>query len=152
MGYDEHWGDGSEAGSNASIGFDEAAVNKLLKLVPSQKVILGVPFYNRDWDLKKDGSVESSAFISLGEQNALISKYGIRPLWDAKIGQYTAAYMKNGIQHKIWVEDGRSLTEKYKLAVKSKLAGLAYWYVGGESPDIWISLKNADRFLGYSFS
>lgn len=152
MGYDEHWGDGSEAGSNASIGFDESAVNKLLKWVPSQKVILGVPFYNRDWDLKKDGSVESSAFISLGEQNALISKYGIRPLWDAKIGQYTAAYMKNGIQHKIWVEDGRSLTEKYKLAVKSKLAGLAYWYVGGESPDIWISLKNADRFLGYSFS
>jgi len=152
MGYDEHWGGGSEAGSNASIGFDEAAVNKLLKLVPSQKVILGVPFYNRDWDLKEDGSVESSEFISLSEQNALISKYEIKPIWNAKVGQYTAAYMKNGIQHKMWVEDGRSLTEKYKLAVNAKLAGLAYWYVGGESPDIWTSLKNADRFLGYSFS
>lgn len=151
MGYDEHWGGSPIAGPNASLGFDEAAVNKLVKAVPREKVILALPFYNRDWDLKKDGSVEASEFISLDQQNTIMSKYAIKPKWDAKLGQYTAAYVKNGVKHQIWVEDGRSLTAKYKLAAEAKLAGLAYWYVGGESPDIWASMRNADRFLGYRF-
>lgn len=151
MGYDEHWGGSPVAGPNASLGFDEAAINKLVKAVPREKVILALPFYNRDWDLKKDGSVESSEFITLGQQNTIMGKYAIKPKWDAKLGQYTAAYMKNGVKHQIWVEDGRSLSAKYKLAAEAKLAGLAYWYIGGESPDIWASMRNADRFLGYRF-
>lgn len=152
MGYDEHWGGSSVAGSNASLDYDKAAIDKLLRLVPNEKVILALPFYNRDWDLRKDGSVESSAFISFSQQNALIANYSIRPIWNAKEGQYTATYVKNGVTHKMWVEDGRSLTAKYKLAVDARLAGLAYWYIGGESADIWSSMRNADRFLGYSFA
>jgi spore germination protein YaaH len=151
MGYDEHWGGTSEAGPNASLDFDKASIDKLLRLVPNEKVILALPFYNRDWDLKKDGSVESSEFISFSQQNALIEKYAIRPTWNAKEGLYTASYVKNGVNHKMWVEDGRSLSAKYKLAVDNQLAGLAYWYIGGESADIWSSMRNADRFLGYSF-
>lgn len=151
MGYDEHWGGSPVAGSIASLGYDEASLNKLLRAVPSHKVILALPFYNRDWNLKEDGSVLFSKIISLSQQNALIDTYSIRPIWDAAVGQYTADYTKSGIRHKIWLEDGRSLTEKYKLAADAELAGLAYWYIGGESPDIWASMRNADRFLGYSF-
>ncbi|HTG68824.1 MAG TPA: S-layer homology domain-containing protein [Candidatus Udaeobacter sp.] len=151
MGYDEHWGGSPVAGSNASLGYDEVSLNKLLRVVPSYKVILALPFYNRDWNLKEDGSALFSEIISLSQQNALIDKYSIRPIWNAELGQYTAAYTKNGVSHKIWLEDGRSITEKYKLAADAKLAGLAYWYIGGESPDIWASMRNADRFLGYSF-
>ncbi|WP_141499686.1 S-layer homology domain-containing protein [Paenibacillus luteus] len=152
MGYDEHWGGGSEAGSNASLGFDKAALYKLLQHVAGEKIILAVPLYNRDWDLNKDGSVASTEFISLTQQNALMAQFAIKPVWDAKIGQYTAAYLKNGVRHRMWLEDGRSLTAKYKLVVDAKLAGLAYWYVGGESADIWSSMRNADRFLNYDFS
>ncbi|MGO4548491.1 S-layer homology domain-containing protein [Paenibacillus sp. 2TAB23] len=151
MGYDEHWGAGSGAGPNASLGFDKEGIAKLIKAVPSSKVILALPFYNRDWDLRKDGSVESTAFITLNEQNAILSKYAIKPKWDEQSGQYTATYLKAGVKHEIWVEDGRSLTAKYKLAAEAGLAGLAYWYIGGESPDIWASMRNADRFLGYRF-
>ncbi|WP_238403949.1 S-layer homology domain-containing protein [Paenibacillus paridis] len=152
MGYDEHWGGSSEAGSNASLGFDKAALDKLLKHVAGGKIILAVPLYNRDWDLNKDGSVASTEFISLTQQNALMAQFAIKPVWDAKIGQYTAAYLKNGVRHRMWLEDGRSLTAKYKLVVDAELAGLAYWYVGGESADIWSSMRNADRFLNYTFS
>ncbi|OMF36861.1 hypothetical protein BK133_08025 [Paenibacillus sp. FSL H8-0548] len=151
MGYDEHWGASSGAGSNASLGFYQAALDKLMKQVNSGKIILAVPFYNRDWNLNKDGSVASSEFISLSEQNALMSKFSIKPVWDAKIGQYTAAYTKNGVTHRMWLEDGRSLTAKYKLAVEANFAGLAYWHIGGESADVWASFRNADRFLHYSF-
>ncbi|WP_246096488.1 S-layer homology domain-containing protein [Paenibacillus sinopodophylli] len=151
MGYDEHWGAGSGAGPNASLDFVEVAISKLLKVVPNEKVILALPFYNRDWDLNKEGSVASTAFITLSEQHAILSKYAIKPKWAAQAGQYTAAYIKNGVRHQIWVEDGRSLTAKYKVAAEAGLAGLAYWYIGGESQDIWASMRNADRFLGYHF-
>lgn len=151
MGYDEHY-DGSEiAGPNASLTYDIHAVNAVTKVVPSNKVILAMPLYNRDWTLNPNGRVSTSKYISLSEQNQDILNYAMKPLWNASLGQYVANYYKQSIKHTIWIEDGRSLIEKYKLSAKSNLAGVAYWYIGGESPDIWASLRNVERFSGYRF-
>ncbi|MFF2091469.1 S-layer homology domain-containing protein [Paenibacillus sp. NPDC058174] len=150
MGYDEHWEGGSVAGSVASLPYVEHAVTTLLKAVPADKIILAMPFYNRDWALNSNGSAASSAVLSLGEQNTLVSKRSIKLLWDSTVGQYTGGYRLQNVQHRIWLEDGRSLSAKYKWAVDEQLAGLAYWYVSGETPDIWSSLRNADRFYGMS--
>ncbi|MFC5650050.1 S-layer homology domain-containing protein [Paenibacillus solisilvae] len=151
MGYDEHWSGSSEAGSNASLPYVKNALAKLLRVVPKEKVILGLPLYNKDWSLSMNGDILSTEFISLAEQNNRILAYSPRPVWDSSIGQYTVQYTQNGIPHFIWVEDGRSLSAKYKLAVNGTLAGLAYWYIGSESPDIWASLRNAEKFFGYAF-
>ncbi|WP_238327759.1 S-layer homology domain-containing protein [Paenibacillus gorillae] len=150
MGYDEHWEGGSVAGSVASLPYVEQAVTVLLKAVSPEKVILALPFYNRDWAMNNNGSAASSAVLSLGEQNTLVSKRSIKPLWNSSVGQYTGGYLLQNVQHRIWLEDGRSLSAKYKWAVDEELAGLAYWYVGGETSDIWSSLRNADRFYGMS--
>ncbi|WP_249901283.1 S-layer homology domain-containing protein [Paenibacillus sp. PK3_47] len=151
MGYDEHYSGSRNPGSNASLPYDEKAVSTLLKAVPSQKVILALPFFNHDWTLKQDGISPSSAPLSLIEQNAIVSRYGQRPVWDSVIGQYVFSYTAQSLKHTIWLEDGRSLTAKFNLAAKHKLAGIAYWHIGGESPDIWTSLGNAEKFAGYSF-
>nr|WP_232243116.1 S-layer homology domain-containing protein [Paenibacillus sp. GSMTC-2017] len=151
MGYDEHYGALSGAGSNASLPYVTNAVNKLLKVVPSNKVILALPFYNRDWTLKQDGSVASMDFISLTKQNEILSAYSLKPVWNESLGQYVADYTKQSTKHTIWFEDGRSLIAKYHFTVNKKLAGVAYWYVGGESKDIWPSLRNAEKYYDYSF-
>lgn len=151
MGYDEHYGGSLMPGSNASLPYDESAVNKLLKVVSSKKVILALPFYNRDWTLKKDGTVASSDFITLTQQNQMIKTYSLKPVWNAALGQYVASYTKSGLKHTIWFEDGRSLIAKYNLSVSKNLAGVAYWYIGGESADVWASMSNAEKFYDYSF-
>lgn len=151
MGYDEHWGGDSEAGSVASLPFVEKAMDKLLKVVPNEKVILAFPFYNRDWTMKNDGTALSSKDISLIEQNKLMSGYSIKPIWNEEIGQYTASYMKDGTKHQLWLEEGRSLIAKYEIGFQHEIAGFAYWYIGSESADAWASLRNAERFLNYSF-
>lgn len=151
MGYDEHYGGSRLPGANASLPYDRKAVTTLLKVVPSQKVILALPFYNRDWSLMSNGTVSSSEYISLPEQNQLITRYDMKPVWNTTLGQYVASYYKSSIKHIIWFEDGRSLIAKYNLAVQKQLAGVAYWYVGGESSDIWTSLSNAEKFYDYSF-
>lgn len=151
MGYDEHYGGSKYAGSNASLPYVQKAVNTLLKTVPGNKVILALPFYNREWTLKPDGTASSSFEISLTEQNRRISSYSLQPVWNQSLGQYVASYWKNSIKNTMWLEDGRSLTGKYNVALKQNLAGVAYWHIGGESPDIWTSLSNTERFYGYSF-
>ncbi|MDQ0113334.1 S-layer homology domain-containing protein [Paenibacillus harenae] len=151
MGYDEHYGGSLYPGPNASLPYDEQAVNTILKVVASNKIILALPFYNRDWSLNPNGTVLSSAFVSLTEQNQTIASYGLKPVWSPDLGQYVASYSKQAIKHTIWIEDGRSVIAKYQLAVKSKLAGVAYWYIGGESPDLWASLRNAEKYYDYSF-
>jgi len=53
MAYDEHY-NGSEEGSVASLSFVTQAVEDTLEEVPSEQVILGVPFYTRVWKLTPD--------------------------------------------------------------------------------------------------
>ncbi|MBD2867999.1 S-layer homology domain-containing protein [Paenibacillus sp. IB182493] len=151
MGYDEHYGGSLYPGPNASLPYVQKAVKTILKSVSGKKVILALPFYNRDWSLKANGTAASSAFVTLTEQNRLLGSYSLKPKWDASLGQYVVSYSKQSIKHMIWIEDGRSLIAKYNLAVKHGLAGVAYWYIGGESPDIWTSMRNAAKYYDYSF-
>jgi len=151
MGYDEYYSGSSKAGPNASLPYVQNAINTLLKQVPNHKVILAVPFYNRDWTLKANGTAASSEYISLTEQNAMYAAIKLKPVWNKTLGQYVASYTKQSVKHTIWLEDGRSLTAKYKIAMNQHLAGVAYWYIGGESSDIWVSIDNAERFYDYKF-
>ncbi|GGF95696.1 hypothetical protein GCM10010912_45800 [Paenibacillus albidus] len=151
MGYDEHYSGSAVPGPNASLPYVQKAVNKILQVVPSEKVILALPFYNRDWTLQQTGAALSSEFISFTEQNQRMQRYSMKPVWDASLGQYVASYTTQSIKHTIWLEEGRSLIAKYHLAVKQNLAGVAYWYIGGESADIWTSLGNAEKYYDYSF-
>ncbi len=52
MAYDEHWASSPTSGSVASIGWVERGVSESLKLIPKEKLILGVPFYTRIWTEK----------------------------------------------------------------------------------------------------
>lgn len=150
MAYDEHWS-GASAGSVASLGWVQKHIDKLLAKVPADQLVLGMPLYTRDWSLSGNGATLSSEDISLPEQNNRVSQYGVKPKWNAAAGQYTVEYRKNGTLHKIWLEDARSLSEKYRLGAKYGIAGYAYWHIGGDSPDVWTSLKNAEKYEGFSF-
>ena len=150
MTYDEHWG-GAAAGSIASLGWVDNHLQKLLTQVPSNQLIMGMPLYTRDWSLSSTGATLSSEDITLAAQNNRMNQYGLKPKWNDTLGQYTMEYRKNGTLHKIWLEDARSLSEKLRLGMKFGVAGYAYWHIGGESPDIWTSLQNAEKYAGYSF-
>lgn len=150
MGYDEHYSGSPTPGSNASLPYVRQAVSKLLQTVPAAKTILAMPLYTRDWVLKQGSTQPYSTELSLTEQNQLVGSYGLRPVWNSTLGQYVVSYTGQ-LKHTIWLEDGRSLTAKINLAAQQKLAGIAYWYISGESPDIWTSIRNAERYAGYSF-
>lgn len=146
MGYDEHWYGSIYPGPIASLAWVETGLDTLLSDVPNSKVILALPFYNRDWTLDTNGKSTSSQDISLSEQSAILSSKALNSIWDKELGQYTTAYWQNGVKHRLWIEDSRSLSLKYEMALDRGVAGFAYWHIGGETTEIWTSLRNVAKY------
>ncbi|MEK3734729.1 S-layer homology domain-containing protein [Paenibacillus sp. FSL M8-0334] len=148
MGYDQHWSGSPKAGSVSSQPWLSGAVNKLLTQVPASKSILAAPLYTRDWQL---GPAVTSQDISLVEQGNRIRQRRAQLAWDEVMGQYTASYTLSGNAHRIWTEDARSLSLKHAIGASRGLAGYAYWYMGGETADVWPAISNALQFTDYRF-
>ncbi|WP_068782016.1 S-layer homology domain-containing protein [Paenibacillus sp. GM2] len=147
MGYDEHWSGSPIPGSVSSLPWLEHGLDTLLKKVPAAKVILAVPLYNRDWTVNSKNGGVTSEDVTLTEQNTRIQKYGAGLNWKEDLGQYKAVYQANGIAHQLWLEETRSLSQKYKMASERGIAGFAYWHIGGEFPAIWPSLRNMAKYM-----
>jgi spore germination protein len=148
MGYDEHWYGDPTAGSVSSMPWLTKGVNTLIGEAPKSKVILGLPLYTADW-YTQNGAMNSED-ITLGEQSSRLTTYHASKSWDTTLGQYVASFSTSGVGHKIWVEDGRSLTLKYLLGLQTGVAGTAFWYEGSETSDIWTSLQNAAQYYNFT--
>ena len=131
MTYDYHgpWGG---PGAIADIASVERDIQYALKLIPKQKILLGVAGYGYDWSTK---GVES---LEYGAIQKLISQFGVKPQWDDTAKSAHFAYTgADGIQHQVWYENAQSLQYKLNLANRYDLAGIALWKLGEEDPASW---------------
>lgn len=149
MAYDEHWSTDPVAGSVSSLPWLARGVDKLLAAVPASKTIVALPLYTRKWTVSP---AVSSAELSLIEQTDVIRSLvsGTRS-WNETIGQYVYSYSRGGSSYRIWTEDSRSLTLKNLAAADRGVAGLAYWYIGAETPDVWPAMRNASKYSAFEF-
>jgi spore germination protein YaaH len=146
MAYDEHTGARTGSGSVASIPWVEKNLQRLLKEVPNQKLVLGVPLYARLWKEQQntDGSTQiTSKALSMDKVKAWLAEKGVKPGYDEKSGQNYAEYYDAGEKatYKIWIEDDISLIKRAKLATDYKLAGIGTWsrYFGDQTA--WTALN-----------
>lgn len=140
MGYDEHWASSPKAGSVASIPWTREGIKLLMKEVPSHKIILGVPFYTREWITNPSGKVTSIDRTMIETEN-LIREKSLKKTWDPHTLQNYTAFTENGEKHEIWIEDEASMKARYNLVKEFHLRGTAAWYTGGGPKDIWNTLK-----------
>lgn len=137
MGYDEHWGGSPIAGSVASIPWTKEGVELLMKDVPSHKIVLAVPFYTREWVTNLTTNEVKSIDRTMSEVEQIISSKGLKKVWDLTTQQNYVEYTVNGEKHQIWVEDKQSIKLRINMANEYHLGGVAAWYIGSETPDIW---------------
>lgn len=146
MAYDEHWGSSPVSGSVASIRWVEKGIVSLIETgVPPQKILLGLPFYTREWQEKvlEDGKIEvTSKALSMASVKKRIKEKKAKVTWQRDTGQNYMSYSKNGCTYKIWIEDEKSIALKSSLVKKYGLAGTASWRKGFEEPEIWDVLYN----------
>lgn len=140
MAYDEHWATSPTAGSVASIPWVEKGINGILEEVPSDKVILGIPFYTRLWIEEKDeqGNVNvRSETLTMEKAQEWIKKHNAPIVYDDASGQNYVDLIEGNITYKIWLEDSVSLEKRIDIMKKYRLAGIATWRRGFESEGYW---------------
>jgi len=115
---------------------DTRAMSSYLAVVPSAKVILGIPFYGYQWPTS-DGSSRARA---VGAAHAI--SYGqlaaARPpvQWDDSAGvPYTAYQDTSGQWWQAYFDDPQSVALKTQLADGLGLAGVGVWALGMEGGD-----------------
>lgn len=142
MAYDEHY-KGSGAGAVASFPWVQMSVNNAIAIVPNEKIVLGIPLYNRMWMTNAAGelSLEDNGMA----KHAETAKANATPVWDEDLKQYYCEYTKgkdkNAVKYQIWLEDVTSLEYKLNLIPEYNLAGYAGWKLGLESSDVWPLLE-----------
>lgn len=140
MAYDEHWASSPKAGSVASLPWVEQSIVALLEEdIPPSKLILGIPFYTREWTEEvKDGKTNvSSRAVFMDRSQRIIKEKNLTPVFSAETGQNYIEYEEDGKRKKIWIEDETSVKARIALVNKYHLAGVASWRRGFENPQAW---------------
>jgi len=154
MTYDQHWQTSPKAGSVAQVTWVERNINKLLEMVPREKLLLGLPFYTRLWkeEVAEDGQVKVSnpKVLSMDAAKKMISENKASVKWDEESGQYYAEFNQDNATYKIWLEDENSINLKSALVHKYRLAGTAAWRKTDETQAVWSvlneNLKGMDSY------
>ncbi len=140
MAYDQHWASSPTAGSVASLPWVERGLVQVLNEVPPEKLILGVPFYTRLWQVDKSGDeplVLNSWSYSMHRAEGIIEDNEAKVHWDSEALQHVASYNKDGLNYIMWLEDTTSMSYRLELVDRFELAGVAGWRRGLEKEEIW---------------
>lgn len=145
MAYDEHFDGSKKAGSVASYPWVKDSIETAEKAgVPNEKIILGMPFYGRDYVVKDDGSASGSKTRTLSGILDLKDKYKDKLIYDKIAKQYYINYVDSSSRKRtMYIEDMDTLKWRTELALKYNLKGIAAWelYKEDESLSGSISVK-----------
>ena len=141
MGYDEHYAGSEEAGSVASLSFEEEGILNTLQEVSAEKVVSGIPFYTRLWctTTNEDGTTTvTSEAMGMNQAQQTLENNQVEASWDETTGQNYAQFNgESGELYQIWLEDTESLTRKLELIKNYDLGGVAEWKLGLEDDSVW---------------
>jgi len=138
MTYDHHYSGSPTAGSVAGLQWTEKGVQEFLSYgIPREKLLLGIPFYVREWAIDSEGKLVGNRAIVMKNIPALMASKKTTAVWDEKFKQYKISYMENGLTYVFWIEDEKTVQARLELAKKYDLAGVAAWRLGHEDAAIW---------------
>ena len=140
----------SEARAVAPINLVEQVIQYAVTVIPSQKILMGIPNYGYDWTLPY---VQGSAARSLSHTAAveLAARVKARIEFDTTAqSPFFRYYDSSRKQHEVWFEDARSIQAKLLLVNKYNLGGVSYWTINSFFPQNWLvvdSMYNVRKVL-----
>ncbi len=126
----------------APINLVEQVLQYAVTVIPSQKILMGIPNYGYDWTLPH---VPGTAARSISHTSAveLALRVNARIEFDTTAqSPYFRYYDSNRKQHEVWFEDARSIEAKLLLVQKYNLGGVSYWTINTYFPQNWLVLDS----------
>ena len=146
MAYDETWAKSTTAGPVASYPWVRSHTERMLSEVPSQKLILGVPFYMRLWH-ETNGYAKSETLTMKNTSN-YFANYRDKMTWDDRLKLYYLSIPTAAGSDRIWFEDNTSLGLKLDLVKELHLGGFAAWRKGFEDISTITMIQEKDLGRG----
>jgi len=138
MAYDQYYKGSTSPGSVSGLSWTDGGVQEFLSYgIPRDKIILGIPYYVREWKLDASGALQGNRTVLLKDIPALIASKKTTQTWDATFGQYRVEYQENGFTYVFWLENEATVKARMDIAKKYDLAGVAAWRLGYDQPDLW---------------
>lgn len=100
------------SGSVASLPWVASGPERVLRQVPSERLILGVPFYTRLWAETRhqgDEAKVTSSALSMDAAERLLADRQTTLHWDDHARQHYGEFSQGDTRHRIWLEDERSM-------------------------------------------
>ena len=141
MGYDQYGQSSTKPGTTAGYNWVETSLKKIIDYdqVPTDKIILGMPLYTRQWTVNQDGGIVSRDVVSM--MNVKIPN-NVEKQWDDELNQYYIEYKSGKNTVKMWIEDGTSISAKVSLVTKYQLGGTSCWRKDMETSNIWTIINS----------
>lgn len=113
-----------------------------VSVIPSKKIVMGVPLYGYDWKLPYEEGKPWAKRVAPKEARQLAAKEGAQVKYDDEAQSPYFNYTDdNGKKHVIWFENENSVQAKYNLVKEYGLRGVAYWVLGEPFPTNWDVLR-----------
>lgn len=116
-------------------------VEYALTEIPREKILMGIPNYGYDWALPYERGVTKAQLIGNVEAVHIAAENGAEIQYAPVAKSPYFTYQRNGVNHEVWFEDVRSITEKLNLAIEYSLYGVGYWNLMRPFRANWLLLE-----------
>jgi cellulose synthase/poly-beta-1,6-N-acetylglucosamine synthase-like glycosyltransferase/peptidoglycan/xylan/chitin deacetylase (PgdA/CDA1 family)/spore germination protein YaaH len=138
MNYDFHWPT-SSPGPIAPQDWFVRNIENMLKLVPADKIVMGIANYGYDWPAKTKKvphPVAQAVTFQQGVITAVESQSDI--VFDPETFNPHYSYEdEKNLVHTVWMLDGVTAYNEIRAAEMAGVRGTALWRLGMEDPSLW---------------
>lgn len=140
MAYDEHWST-SKPGPIASVAWCRNVAKYAMTVIPSEKLVMGLPFYGRTWANEKPAQGWYHSGIS-----RILRQYDHDEV--RYVNDIPTAHVTMKVKVTCFFEDAYSTVTKLRLYNELGVKNVAFWRVGQEDQSVWkwINLVTPDYF------
>ncbi|WP_354012186.1 glycosyl hydrolase family 18 protein [Dyella japonica] len=151
MTYDEHtrW---TTPGPVAGMPWVMANLEYALKVVPKEKLSLGIGLYGYHWfagdpvgEDGKEHSNISAQYIDADESFPLAKQFNATMQWDPVEHESWFYFYRDQMREWVFLPDAHAFRDRYDVVKQYGLEGFCAWVIGAEDPQIWEALPDAVR-------
>ena len=151
MTYDQHtrW---TTPGPVAGMPWVMANLEYALKVVPKEKLSLGIGLYGYHWfagdpvgaDGKESSNI-SAQYIDADESFPLAKQFNATMQWDPVEHESWFYFYRDQMREWVFLPDAHAFRDRYDVVKQYGLEGFCAWVIGAEDPNIWEALPDAVR-------